>query len=36
LPQVNSIVTCGDFEFTVLETERNRVKKVKVVIKPRE
>src|SRR5690606_16201841 len=22
LPQVNSIVTCGDFEFTVLETER--------------
>lgn len=36
LPQANSIVTCGDFEFTVLETERNRVKKVKVVIKPRE
>lgn len=33
LPQSNSVITSGDFEFTVLETERNRVKKVKVVIK---
>lgn len=33
LPHTNMVVTSGDFEFTVLEIERNRVKKVKVVIK---
>ncbi|MFT4094172.1 MAG: gliding motility-associated protein GldE [Niabella sp.] len=32
LPKVNEVVTSGDFEFTVLETERNRVKKARVVI----
>lgn len=33
LPQQNSVVSIGDFEFTVLEVERNRIKKAKVVIK---
>jgi gliding motility-associated protein GldE len=33
IPQVNQIIPCGDFEFTVLEVEKNRVKKVKVEIK---
>ncbi|HRB80551.1 MAG TPA: transporter associated domain-containing protein, partial [Niabella sp.] len=32
LPQANSILVSGDFEFTVLDMERNRVKQVKVVI----
>jgi len=31
-PQVNQKVTTGDFEFTVLETERNRIKSVKIFI----
>ncbi len=33
LPKEGDIVTSGDFEFTVLEVERNRVKKARVVIK---
>ena len=31
-PQVNQKVTSGDFEFTVLETERNRITSVKSYI----
>jgi gliding motility-associated protein GldE len=31
-PQVNETVTSGDFEFTVLETEKNRIKSVKIYI----
>lgn len=34
LPKENAVLTSGDFEFTVLEMERNRVKNVKVVVKP--
>lgn len=33
LPKEGDIVSAGDFEFTVLEVERNRVKKAKIVIK---
>lgn len=35
LPKINDVVSSGDFEFTILETERNRVKKVKVTLKKR-
>ena len=34
IPQVNDVISCGDFEFTVLEANRNRINKVKVAIKP--
>ncbi|WP_245957640.1 gliding motility-associated protein GldE [Niabella yanshanensis] len=33
LPKDGAIVSSGDFEFTVLEVERNRVKKARIVIK---
>ncbi|MGE9311866.1 gliding motility-associated protein GldE [Niabella sp. CJ426] len=33
LPKEGDIVSSGDFEFTVLEVERNRVKKARIVIK---
>lgn len=33
LPKANAVVSSGDFEFTVLEAERNRAKKIKIVIK---
>lgn len=33
LPKAGDVVASGDFEFTVLEIERNRVKKVKIVVK---
>lgn len=32
-PQINSEIQCGDFTFTVLETETNRIKLVKVTTK---
>ena len=32
LPQANDKVSSGDFEFTVLETERNRIKSAKIFI----
>lgn len=32
-PEVNDVITVGDFEFTVLETDRNRILKVKLSIK---
>jgi gliding motility-associated protein GldE len=34
IPQTNDVITCGDFEFIVLEVQRNRINKVKVTIKP--
>jgi putative hemolysin len=34
IPKVNDVVPVGDFEFTIVEIERNRIKKVKVAIKP--
>lgn len=33
LPKEGDVVNSGDFEFTVLEVERNRVKKARIVIK---
>jgi CBS domain containing-hemolysin-like protein len=33
IPAVNDVVTIGDFEFIILEVDRNRIKKVKVTIK---
>jgi putative hemolysin len=33
IPTVNDLVTIGDFEITILEVDRNRIKKVKVTIK---
>ena len=34
IPYVSQIIPCGDFEFTVLEVERNRINKIKITIKP--
>ena len=33
-PKPDEVVPCGDFEFTVLEVDRNRIQKVKVEVKP--
>ena len=35
IPAVNTVITAGDFEFTVMQTDNNRVQQVKVTIKPR-
>lgn len=35
IPAVNDVLSCGDFEFTIIEVVKNRVGKVKVTIKPR-
>ena len=32
-PAINAVISCGDFEFTILETTNNRIQKVKVSIK---
>lgn len=34
IPFANEVIILGDFEFTILDVDRNRIKKVKVVIKP--
>lgn len=34
-PPINSVIESGDFEFTVLQANNNRVQQVKVTIKPR-
>jgi len=34
IPNVNDVFTVGDFEFVIMEIDRNRIKKVKVLIKP--
>jgi putative hemolysin len=36
IPQPLQVLKAGDFEFTVLEIEKNRIQKVKVTIKPQE
>jgi putative hemolysin len=33
IPKENQVITIGDFEFTVAEIEKNRIKKVKVTIR---
>jgi putative hemolysin len=33
-PAISTIVSCGDFDFTVLQTEKNRIQQVQVTIKP--
>ncbi len=33
-PAVNDVITSGDFDFTILELDRNRIKKVKISVKP--
>ncbi len=35
IPKPAQVVITGDFEFTVLEVEKNRIQKIKVSIKPR-
>lgn len=34
IPKTGDVVPIGDFEFTILEVDRNRIKKVKVTIRP--
>jgi putative hemolysin len=34
IPAVAQVVTSGDFEFTVLEVEKNRLQKIRITIKP--
>lgn len=34
IPEANESIIIGDFEFTVLEIDRNRIQKVKVTIRP--
>jgi putative hemolysin len=36
IPKPLKVVTAGDFEFTVLEVEKNRIQKIKVTIKPQQ
>jgi putative hemolysin len=33
IPKVNDVITCGDFQFTILDADSSRIKKVKVAIK---
>lgn len=34
-PAVNEVITAGDFAFTILQEEQNRIRQVKVTIKPK-
>ena len=34
IPAENEVIEVGDFQFTVLELDRNRIKKVKITIRP--
>lgn len=34
IPKVNDVLTVGDFVFTILEVNRNRIQKVKVTVQP--
>ena len=36
IPKVNDVIPCGDFEFTILDADSSRIKKVKVTIKMKE
>ena len=33
IPKVNDVIPCGDFEFTILEADSSRIKKLKAAIK---
>lgn len=33
IPKVNDVIPCGDFEFTILEADSSRIKKVKVTVR---
>jgi CBS domain containing-hemolysin-like protein len=33
IPKINDVIVCGDFQFTILEADSSRIKKVKVSIK---
>ena len=33
IPKVNDMIPCGDFEFTILDADSSRIKKVKVTVK---
>ncbi|GGB13415.1 gliding motility-associated protein GldE [Puia dinghuensis] len=33
IPKVNDVIPCGDFEFTILDADSSRIKKVKVTIR---
>jgi gliding motility-associated protein GldE len=33
IPKINDIIPCGDFEFTILDADSSRIKKVKVAIR---
>lgn len=35
-PSTDWVIPCGDFEFTIMEIQNNRIKLVKVTIKPKE
>jgi putative hemolysin len=34
-PAVNSTINTGDFEFTTLQADNNRIQQVKVTVKPK-
>lgn len=36
IPQKDEIIHSGDFDFTVIQTEKNRLQKIKITIKPLE
>ncbi len=36
IPQAAQVINIGDFDFTVLEVEKNRLQKIKVTIRPQE
>ena len=33
IPKVGDVIPCGDFEFTIVDAEQSRIKKVKVLVK---
>jgi gliding motility-associated protein GldE len=35
-PAVNAVIPCGDFDFTVLQTDNNRIQQVKVTVKSKQ
>ena len=36
IPKEDTVVTAGDFDFTVMQIERNRLQKIKISIKPQD
>ena len=34
IPKLHQVITQGDFDFTILELEKNRIQKIKITIKP--